>query len=57
MNEKQHEYRICYVAMCVYFSCLVCGDIISLDYPDSYDEAEEQYNGLVKQHMHRHWGP
>jgi hypothetical protein len=52
MNEKKHEYQICYVMMFCYFKCYACGVLTTLDYPESYEEAEVTYNDLVREHKH-----
>ena len=49
----KHEYEVCYVIpACSYFKCNVCGDLIVLDYPESYEQSQEVYANLVKQHGH-----
>lgn len=49
----KYEYEICYIMACSYFKCNICDALIVLDYPKTYEESEEMYAGLVKQHTHK----
>lgn len=48
-----HEYEICNVSGCAYFKCNLCGELIALNQPTSYEEGEETYSNLVRMHEHK----
>jgi hypothetical protein len=51
---KKHEFIICYVEpQCAYFKCNECEELVALDYPKEYADAEEIYNNLVRLHKHQ----
>jgi len=52
MEEKKHEYQICFISEACYFKCYICGEFLVLDKPETYEEAEEQKANLAKQHKH-----
>lgn len=52
--ESKYEYEICYEdPRCSYFKCNICGELVSLDYPETFEESEEIYASMVRKHKHK----